>query len=716
MSKSDFWCLIANVSVWARLCLLPLLAAVAIGASPADAETFRSRQSGAWSSPETWEGGETPDAGAKVLVRDGHRVIYDVASATPIRWVHIAGTLSFARDRRTRLDVGLIWIAPEGADPSGAFDDHASHRAGGPANGEDGTVPALEVGTPNAPIPGEHTARIRLVHFDGMERDDLPAIVCRGGRLDLHGAPMERTWIKLGRPGRAGENRLWLEEAPQGWRVGDRIIVTGTRRQVIYKGTYTRSVRERPSTEERLIEGFSIYGNELRGSSATITLDRRLDHDHYAKGEFRAEVANLSRNVVIESADPEGVRGHVMILRHSRGSISYAEFRHLGKEGVLGRYPIHFHRVGSTMRGSSVIGASIWDSANHFITLHGTNYMVVRDCVGYQSIGHGFFLEDGTEVYNVLDRNLAVQALRGEPLPDQFLPYDNNDGAGFWWANSLNTFTRNVAVECDQHGYHFNVVVPTEGFDPERPVLQANGEVEKVDIRTLPFIRFEDNEAHTQRRFGLNLGGVGGHRGFGSGGESDYEAPHGDVNGVGPSSRHPFIIRDFRCWRTHWPFHAGSPCVFVKGMHIFDSEYGIWRSVMDRHEYEGLVMERITSSPIFYPQPTRRDPRSREFFSFLDPVDDRPPITVITHVRPLSGGGIEIRGTTTDNGTTARVLVNGEEARATRANFAQWRVVLRAPAGEQELVLRAHAEDEAGNVEQMPHERIVRPWELKRGK
>ena len=62
------------------------------------------------------------------------------------------------------------------------------------------------------------------------------------------------------------------------------------------------------------------------------------------------------------------------------------------------------------MRGSSVVGASIWDSGNRWITIHGTNYLVVRDCVGYQIVGHGFFLEDGTEVNNVLDRNLAVQA------------------------------------------------------------------------------------------------------------------------------------------------------------------------------------------------------------------------------------------------------------------------------------------------------------------
>ena len=177
---------------------------------------------------------------------------------------------------------------------------------------------------------------------------------------------------------------------------------------------------------------------------------RPLAFDHLRREDYRGEVANLSRNVVVESADPGGVRGHTMYHRDSAGSISYAEFRHLGKEGKLGKYSLHFHRVGDTMRGSSVVGASIWDSGNRWITIHGTNYLVVRDCVGYRTVGHGFFLEDGTEVDNILDRNLAVQAVRGKPLPDQVFPFDRNDGAGFWWANSLNAFTRNVAVECDQ--------------------------------------------------------------------------------------------------------------------------------------------------------------------------------------------------------------------------------------------------------------------------
>src|SRR5262249_31669664 len=176
-------------------------------------------------------------------------------------------------------------------------------------------------------------------------------------------------------------------------------------------------------TEERLI-------TEVDG--AELVLDRPLSKEHEGEGDYRGEVANLSRNVVVESADPDGVRGHTMFHRGSLGGISYAEFRHLGKEGVLGKYPIHFHLVKGSMRGSGVVGAGIWDSHNRGIPIHGTDYLLVRDCVGYRSVGHGFFLEDGTEQYNLLDRNLAVQAFAGRRLPDQVLPFDENGGAGFW--------------------------------------------------------------------------------------------------------------------------------------------------------------------------------------------------------------------------------------------------------------------------------------------
>ena len=145
-----------------------------------------------------------------------------------------------------------------------------------------------------------------------------------------------------------------------GWKAGDRIIVTVSKESEDGGSSYRQSARKprRVETEERFIA--AITGNAL-------TLDKPLAYEHFGTGATRSEVANLSRNVVIESAAPNGVRGHTMYHRDSDGGISYAEFRHLGKEGLLGRYSIHFHLVRDTMRGSGVLGASILGVARRFL-------------------------------------------------------------------------------------------------------------------------------------------------------------------------------------------------------------------------------------------------------------------------------------------------------------------------------------------------------------
>src|SRR5262249_52136242 len=311
------------------------------------------------------------------------------------------------------------------------------------------------------------------------------------------GAPLSRTWVKLAVAAHKGDGAVTLAETVQGWRVGDRVLVTDTQ-------GIPSSQRKPPHglafiAEERVIQ--AIDGTQL-------VLNKPLDREHVGQEGHQVEVADFSRSVCVDAGAPHRARANTMYHRHSAGSISYAEFRHLGKEGVLGRYPLHFHLVGDTMRGSSVLGASIWDSGNRWLTIHGTNYLVVRDCVGYQSEGHGFFLEDGTEVYNVLDRNLAVQAYHSKPQAGQALPFDANFGAGFWWANCLNTFTRNVACE-NNYGFFFEAR-PTEKVSLTLPVARPDGVRRPVDVRTLPFVRFSDNETHCNNTVGLNLGeGVG---------------------------------------------------------------------------------------------------------------------------------------------------------------------------------------------------------------
>ncbi len=646
-------------------------------ASGKGGELIRSARSGPWSAPATWEGGRVPGAGARVQIRQGHAVVFDVQTEKPVRMVHVAGTLTFAPDRDTRLDVGLLKIQPGDNASEDGFDcdGHVPDRKPGEPQ------PALEVGTPDRPIAAGKTALLRLVYFDGMDRKSCPAVICCGGRMDFHGALMNRTWVRLGKAAKAGDADINLEEAVTGWRAGDRVILTSTSRQIKVKKTFRPSVRDNTQTEERVVR--SVDGTKL-------TLDAPLKFDHIADGVYRGEVANLSRNVIVESADPARARGHTMYHRGSAGSISYAEFRHLGMPGVLGRYSLHYHLASDTMRGSSVIGASIWDSGNRWLTIHGTNYLVVRDCVGYQSLGHGFFLEDGTEVYTALDRNLAVQAYTTKALPEQVLPFDHNDGAGFSWANCRNSFTRNVACECDEYGYFFQAT-KTKDFDPVLSVLQPDGTRKKVDIRTLPFIRFEDNVAHTQRRHAFNLGGG---------------VPFGppNVDGVGPDEKHPFVIRNFRAWDVHWAIHPVSPSVWLENLDVHHADYGVWRPVYNRHAYRGVRMSDVPDGQQFAfinGLPNREE----DFPRPLDPLDDLPPATVITHVT-AKAGKLVVRGTTCDNGTVKRVLVNGREARAVRPNFAEWEIFLDG-VRPGEVRLSAHAEDAAGNVERMPHVRIV---------
>jgi hypothetical protein len=654
--------------------------AAAVGSYAADSETAvsRSARSGQWSAAATWETGRVPDAGARVLVREGHTVLYDIASNKAIRAINVAGTLTFATDRDTRLDVGLIKIqtGDEFSEEGFACDAHLEPLALGHAR------PALLVGTPNQPVDPNHTALIRLVYFEGMDKQSCPAIVSCAGRMELHGAPLNRTWVKLGEPAKTGDTTVTLDEEVVGWRVGDQLVLTATTRQNKAKKTFTApSLRGHSQSENRIIK--AIDGKR-------ITVDRALEFDHVCNGAYRGDVANLSRNVVVESADPDVARGHTMYHRDSAGSINYAEFRHLGKPGVLGRYSLHFHLAGDTMRGSSVIGASIWDSGNRWLTIHSTNYLVVRDCVGYQSQGHGFFMEDGTEVYNVLDRNLAVDAFTTQPLPKQVFPFDKNDGSGFWWANSLNTFTRNVAAECDEYGYFFQAA-KTADFDPVLPIRQPDGSLQKTDIRTLPFVRFEDNEAHCQRRHAFNLGGG---------------VPFGEpnVDGVGPDANHPFVIRNFRVWNSHWAIHPVSPSVMLDRFDAYDGDYGIWRPEYMRHSYRGVSIDKILPENRYAFAKGTNPVGRADFPAPLAPIDDQPPTTVITHIQPLESGKLLVRGTTADNGEVSKVTINGHDVRQLAPNYAEWELTLATPSDGK---LTAVGKDTAGNVEQTPHVRMV---------
>ena len=545
-------------NVYPLIFCVSLVHSLSVLADDSQPALIRSVASGAWSAASSWDGGKVPAENSRVQIQTGHVVEYDISSSVPIRMIHVAGTLRFSPDRNTRLDVGLIKIQAGNDASENGFDCEA-HL---PEINEGVPRPALEVGTPDQPIAADCTALIRLIPCEGVDESSWPAIVCCGGRMDFHGAPLNRAWVKISETAKSGATTVKLAEPVTGWRVGDRVILTSTKER--RSGEFQK---EASQTEERLIQSLD---------ATEIVLDAPLSHEHFAEGDFRGEIANLSRNVTVESAEPEKTRGHTMYHRGSKGSISYAEFRHLGKQNTLGRYSLHYHLVGDTMRGSSVVGASIWDSGNRWLTIHGTNHLIVRDCVGYRSIGHGFFLEDGTEVFNVLQRNLAVRATAGQPLKGQVLPYDRNDGAGFWWGNSRNTFTHNVACDNQEYGYRFDART-TDTFDSTLPVQNSDGVEIPVDIRTLPFVRFEDNECHSDGRYGVNLGE--------------------GANFTGSDEQHPFVVRNMKIWATHYAFRLQTPCVLLQTIRIHRCRYGMYFLDPIRHDYRDLMISETPDEP-----------------------------------------------------------------------------------------------------------------------
>ena len=78
------------------------------------------------------------------------------------------------------------------------------------------------------PVAANATALIRLTYVPGMNKESCPAIVCCGGRMDFHGAPLSRTWVKLGARATKGATEVTLAEPVTGWKVGDQVIVTAT--------------------------------------------------------------------------------------------------------------------------------------------------------------------------------------------------------------------------------------------------------------------------------------------------------------------------------------------------------------------------------------------------------------------------------------------------------------------------------------------------------
>ena len=114
---------------------------------------------------------------------------------------------------------------------------------------------------------------------------------------------------------------------------------------------------------------------------------------------------------------------HVIVRGAAEAAFNHVMFYRCGQKGLLGRYPLHFHKP-SQDGDFSAIGCSFLDNFNRAVTLHDTRGVRFNDNVVLTTRGHSVFLEDGPEQDNELVRNLVVDAIEISEENMRLVPSD----------------------------------------------------------------------------------------------------------------------------------------------------------------------------------------------------------------------------------------------------------------------------------------------------
>lgn len=380
-------------------------------------------------------------AGNSVLIKSGIESVIDGESLPEFSTLLIEGTLRVLESNGFPLKVQKIIIGPSGK---------------------------LIIGTNETPIENEAE-----IVFIKKQEGEIGIFVF--GELTINGRDIGSSFVELLSDVKTGENNLVVDRSVKKWNKGDTIVITTS-------GLHRNDPCGFEESEIKSISG------------VFISLEEPLKCNHGANlkdSDFRtiSHVSNLNRNVVIRSEDPDH-RGSVNYFHGSTGSINFAEFSDLGPKGVLARYPIHFHHMGDSSIGIQVKGNSILNSENRWITIHDSNGIFVKNNVGYKSIGHGFFLEDGSEFENVFEENIGITSHPGS------LTATDGRSSIFWISNPYNVYKNNVAVGAYYHGYYFSI---------SNKWVEYSAMVDKVNLKSLPTLEFENNHSYNTRHSALKI-------------------------------------------------------------------------------------------------------------------------------------------------------------------------------------------------------------------
>ena len=135
-----------------------------------------------------------------------------------------------------------------------------------------------------------------------------------------------------------------------------------------------------------------VHVSEHGEDHALIELDSSFRRPTTLKDspDFAVEVALLSRNIVFEGGEDDNPDhgGHFWVMHTPQVAqhIEGIEVRNFGQQGLLGRYPIHFHFCGD-VEGSVLTRNTIRQSNQRCVVVHGTDNLMVSENVAYDTKG-----------------------------------------------------------------------------------------------------------------------------------------------------------------------------------------------------------------------------------------------------------------------------------------------------------------------------------------
>ncbi|XP_078319448.1 cell surface hyaluronidase-like [Crassostrea virginica] len=231
-----------------------------------------------------------------------------------------------------------------------------------------------------------------------------------------------------------------------------------------------------------------------------VNVEPQFDHfgEVYKNVDMRGEVALVNRNILIEgepTSDGKQMGGHIKFLEGFKTvQVNNVELLRMGQQTSLGHYPLHFHMCGDVdnrEKPSLLSGNSIRNSFARCITVHGSHGVQVKNNFCLNTLGHGYFLEDGGEKRTVLEGNLGAGQKRATLIPSDKIP------TTFWITNPQTYVRDNVAAGSEGHGFWF--IYPNEPIDASA----GKGMMALNEAKHTAIFEFNNNVAHSNQKSGL---------------------------------------------------------------------------------------------------------------------------------------------------------------------------------------------------------------------